>query len=78
MIPLLAAASAVSAADQIGTTAISQLTHLSGTGQAGGKKGTASASDSFGAILAAHGVSSGSTVGSGAVGLGLAAIGQGG
>jgi hypothetical protein len=77
MIPLLAAASAVSAANQVGTTAISQLTHLSGAGQAGGKKGAASASDSFGAILAAHGVSS-STGDSGAAGLGVAAIGQGG
>ena len=76
MIPLLAAASAVNTASQVGTTAISQLTHLSGTGQ-GAARGTASASDSFGAILAAHGVSSSGPADPGAVGVGAVAAGQG-
>jgi hypothetical protein len=67
MIPLLAAASAVS---QIGTTAISQSSATEG------KKGTGAASESFGALLAAHGV--GGPLGSGAAGLGGAAAGQGG
>jgi hypothetical protein len=75
MIPLLAAASAVS---QIGTTAISQLTHSSATGQASGKKATGTAADSFAAILAAHGVSGSGPTDASAVGLGTAATGQAG
>jgi hypothetical protein len=75
MIPLLAAASAVS---QIGATAISQLTGSSATNQAAGKKAAGTASDSFATLLAAHGVSSSGPTDSSAVGLGTAVAGPAG
>jgi hypothetical protein len=70
MIPLLAATGVINTVDKIANTAISQWTHPAATDHAGGKKGTGSASDSFGALLSAHGVSS-----SGPVGLGAKAVG---
>jgi hypothetical protein len=73
MIPLFAATSAIGAVDQVASTALSQWTHLAATGQAGGKKGAGAGSESFGALLSAHGVS-----GSGLANSGAAAVGQGG
>lgn len=58
MIPLFAAATAISTVDKIGNTAISQWKHLAAAGHAGGKQQTGATSDSFGALLSAHGVSS--------------------
>jgi hypothetical protein len=73
MIPLFAAASAIGAVDKIGNAAISQWKHLTATGHASGNKETGATSDSFGALLSAHGVSS-----LGPVNHGTAAVRQGG
>jgi hypothetical protein len=72
MIPLFAATSAIGAVENVASTALSQWTHVAGAGQTGGKKATGAASESFGALLAAHGVSS-----SGPAGPGAAVVGQG-
>jgi hypothetical protein len=76
MIPLFAATSAISAisaVDKIGSAAISQWKHLTAGGHAGDKPQAGATSDSFGALLAAHGVS-----GTGPVNHGTAAVRQGG
>jgi hypothetical protein len=53
MIPVLAAASAISTIDKVASAALSQWKHLTSLGQANGKPG---ASDSFATLLAAQGV----------------------
>ncbi len=56
MIPFLAATSAISAIGDIGSGALSALKQLTSSQQASPKSDTTAASDSFGALLSAHGV----------------------
>jgi hypothetical protein len=60
MIPLFAATSAISTVDRVGTAALSQWKHLAGGQATDAKQTDAASSDSFGALLAAHGVASSS------------------
>jgi hypothetical protein len=72
MIPLIAATSAISSVDKVGTAAISQLKKMAGAGQTGNKQTTDATSDSFGALLAAQGVNVSNN--SGPVGVGAAGV----
>lgn len=68
MIPLLAAVTAINTVNSVGQGALAVWKQWTSSGHAAGKNQASAASDSFGALLAAHGVSSGGTAPSAGVG----------
>lgn len=63
MIPLLAASSAISAIGEVGSSALEAWKQLTSSHQASPKGDAGSSSDSFGALLSAHGVGNSSAGG---------------
>lgn len=57
MIPLIAATTAINTVDSVGQGALAVWKQWTASGHAAGKTQGGTASDSFGALLAAHGVS---------------------
>jgi len=72
MIPLFAATTAINTIDSVSRGAAAIWKDLTSSGHAAGKKQVSAGSESFGALLSAHGVADSGTIPSADVGAGKA------